>query len=169
MRNVLFILLALCIGIIASCHRADPYAKHFTIVEANDSLKVLQMPSNKAVVFRSDFLITDSTHYRTPRTFSFAERYLPDGATPFDPDVHHIIEFEDVLDDHIQNLQAKAETLSWEDTTATARLILHNSQAARMETEHLLKQYWGYINPEKDSVLSATFTRLNPENRNSFT
>lgn len=139
-----------------SCKKADSPKKYPYLIEKTDSTKVIQFENNQAVVFTNDF-IANVSGYKNTRYFNFSELYIPDSTELFEPTIYELISFEARLESYIQSLKKESELLTWDNPTDLEQIILWNSQAQSVDSIGQLKQYWGYIDKNLDSLLIGTY------------
>lgn len=139
-----------------SCKKADSPKKYPYLIEKTDSTKVIQFENNQAVVFTNDF-IANVSGYKNTRYFNFSELYIPDSTELFEPTIYELISFEARLESYIQSLKKESELLTWDNPTDLEQITLWNSQAQSVDSIGQLKQYWGYIDKNLDSLLIGTY------------
>ncbi len=139
-----------------SCKKADSPKKYPYLIEKTDSTKVIQFENNQAVVFTNDF-IANVSGYKNTRYFNFSELYIPDSTELFEPTIYELISFEARLESYIQSLKKESELLTWDNPTNLEQITLWNSQAQSVDSIGQLKQYWGYIDKNLDSLLIGTY------------
>jgi len=139
-----------------SCKKADSPKKYPYLIEKTDSTKVIQFENNQAVVFTNDF-IANVSGYKNTRYFNFSELYIPDSTELFEPTIYELISFEARLESYIQSIKKESELLTWDNPTDLEQITLWNSQAQSVDSIGQLKQYWGYIDKNLDSLLIGTY------------
>lgn len=139
-----------------SCKKADSPKKYPYLIEKTDSTKVIQFENNQAVVFTNDF-IANVSGYKNTRYFNFSELYIPDSTELFEPTIYELISFEARLESYIQSLKKESELLTWDNPTDLEQITLWNSQAQSVDSIGQLKQYWGYVDKNLDSLLIGTY------------